>query len=341
MNGANSGSDPQSHGDAGVTIDTCGLTDIGRARESNQDQFLVGTRRLSVCSTSTSLPHDPPLTFFGEAESEILIVADGMGGHAAGERASQLAVQFLARRLADPTRPTLNADSWDGIEQARWMQTLLRNTHSMILRQAQQNPEQFGMGTTLTMAEIIWPYLSVLHAGDSRCYLVRDGNTQRLTTDHTLARRMVDAGDLTPEEESASRWSNVLWNVLGGQLEGDLVAQVERVELLVGDTVVVCSDGLHRYVNDDALALMVSEGDDAQSICQELIRVANEGGGEDNITVIVSRMLPRQRQSTGATTLVDETLMGETFDSIEIDDGTLATLSQFDTTVDESAEEER
>ncbi|GAA5510557.1 PP2C family protein-serine/threonine phosphatase [Novipirellula caenicola] len=341
MNSANSASDPQSQRDLGVTIDTCGLTDIGKTRDVNQDQFLVGSRRLSICSTSTSLPHHQPLTFFGDAESEVLIVADGMGGHAAGERASQLAVKFLAQRLADPTRPAFDSATWDGIEQAQWMQSLLRDTHLRILSQAQQNPEQFGMGTTLTMAEIVWPYLSVLHAGDSRCYLVRDGNTQRLTTDHTLARRMVDAGDLKPEEEPESRWSNVLWNVLGGQLEGDLVAQVERVELMLGDTVVLCSDGLHRYVNDDSLALMVSEGEDAQSICQELIRVANEGGGEDNITVIVSRMLPRQRRSTGATTLVDETMSEDTFGSIEIDDGTLSTLSQFDTTVDESAEGER
>ena len=232
----------------------------------------------------------------------------------------------------------VDSDTWNGIEHTKSMQEMLRDTHLRILEEAEKNPEQFGMGTTLTMAEIVWPYLSVLHAGDSRCYLVRDGGTQRLTLDHTLARRMVDAGDLKPEEESESRWSNVLWNVLGGQLEGSLVAQVEKVELQLGDTVVLCSDGLHRYVSDDLLALMVCEGEDSQSICQELIRVANKGGGEDNITVIVSRMLSHQRKGTGATTLVDETMTEETYGSIEIDDGTLSTLSQFDTTVDESAD---
>ena len=144
------------------------------------------------------------------------------------------------------------------------------------------------MGTTLTMAHLVGPRMYVVHAGDSRCYLVRDGEAEQITTDHTLARQMVEAGGMKPEEEADSQWSNVLWNVLGGNSEGDIIAEVHRVDLQAGDAVVLCSDGLYRYVDQEMLAAVVVASDSPAEACQKLIALANKQGGEDNITVVVA-----------------------------------------------------
>ncbi len=337
MNGSNSDAFKDTKPKHEVGIVTHGLSDRGNVRDSNQDQFLIGTLRPCVHAASSSLGAEGSHPFFGEKQSDILIVADGMGGHAAGERASQLAVEYLVQRLAEQSWPSTAPDVADPSEHEEWLQGVLRDTHLQILQEAESHPERFGMGTTLTMAEIVWPRMSVLHAGDSRCYLIRDGVPIRLTTDHTLARRMVESGDLNHEDEPESRWSNVLWNVLGGRLEGELVAQVETVELHLGDVVVLCSDGLYRYVGDELLASIISEEGDSQSICRELVRVANAAGGEDNITVIVAQMLLDTGDETGRTAIQEETVVEETYGSIEVDDGTLAMLSEFDTTIDRSS----
>ena len=100
------------------------------------------------------------------------------------------------------------------------------------------------------MAHLIGARMYVVQAGDSRCYLIRDGKAEQITTDHTLAHQMVEAGGMKPEEEASSRWSNVLWNVLGGNTDGDIIAEVHGIDLRVRDSVVLCSDGLYRYVDD-------------------------------------------------------------------------------------------
>jgi protein phosphatase len=116
--------------------------------------------------------------------------------------------------------------------------------------------------------------------------LFRRGVAERLTIDHTLARQLVDAGGMTAEEESTSRWSNVLWNVLGGG-NGELTAEVRRVDLIPGDSILLCSDGLYRYFSDEELSERISSGSNAQAICRNLICEANERGGNDNITAVV------------------------------------------------------
>ena len=141
---------------------------------------------------------------------------------------------------------------------------------------------------TLTMALVIGSRLHVVHVGDSRCYLIRGGVAEQLTTDHTLARQMVESGGLKPEEEAGSRWSNVLWNVLGGFQDGELMVEVRSIQLESGDRVVLCTDGLHRYVDARHLAAIVDGADSPSGACSRLVAIAKEAGGEDNITVVVS-----------------------------------------------------
>ncbi|WP_168566655.1 PP2C family protein-serine/threonine phosphatase [Crateriforma spongiae] len=267
-----------------------GMTDVGRKRRVNQDQFLIAQLNKSMLVTSTSLPLNHRSRLYGGIQGLLFLVADGMGGHAAGEKASSLAIDNLITQLLNSVHWFFQIDhdcEEDFIED---LKELLKNTHRRILSESAVNAEQQGMGTTLTMAHVVWPRLYVVHAGDSRCYLIRGGECQQLTTDHTLARKLVESGGLKPEDEATSRWSNVLWNVLGGQNEdGDLIAEVRRATLEPGDTILLCSDGLYRYLDEATLASVVSGSDDLPAICQDLINRANDAGGEDNITVVLAR----------------------------------------------------
>ncbi|MDG2220996.1 MAG: protein phosphatase 2C domain-containing protein [Rubripirellula sp.] len=270
------------------TLISAGATNRGRVRETNQDQFLIAQLKKSMLVDSTSLDFEQQV--FGNLQSEILLVADGMGGHAAGEKASQLAIQYLVRRLLNSIHWFSQHEEDERREDAfiTDLKDLLKDAHQRILRESAQHRDRRGMGTTLTMAHLVGSRMYVVHAGDSRCYLLRDGKAKQITTDHTLAHQMVEAGGMKPEDEASSKWSNVLWNVLGGNSDGDIIAEVHRVDLKVGDAVVLCSDGLYRYIDNDALAAVVIGSQSPETACRELIALANQQGGEDNITVVVA-----------------------------------------------------
>lgn len=264
-----------------------GASDRGRVRETNQDQYLIAQLNKSMLVSSTTLPLEERL--FGNVQGEVLLVADGMGGHAAGEKASRLAIVHLVRRMLNSVHWFFQGDGDREKEFVQNLQFLLKDAHARLLLESSRNMDQRGMGTTLTMALLVGQRMYVVHAGDSRCYLIRDGVAQQLTTDHTLAQQMVESGGLKPEEESKSQWSNVLWNVLGGHADEELIAEVRRVDLESDDLIVLCSDGLYRYVGKDRLAEVVSEAGSPEVACRQLLGIALESGGEDNITVVVSR----------------------------------------------------
>lgn len=268
----------------------CGATDTGRKRENNQDAFLIGRLAKSMLVGVNSLGIEPRTRLVGDDRGWLMLVADGMGGHAGGERASALAIQYLVKRLLNNVHWFIHLTPSEEQQFIAGLKSLLHDTHHEIQLAGRRDSALEGMGTTLTMAYLVWPTLYVLHAGDSRCYLVRNSHAQCLTTDHTLARRMVESGGLSPEDETASRWSNVLWNVLGGSSEEQLKAEVHQVQLQPGDTIVLCSDGLHRYLSDAALVRILSAGRSCSEACQTLIDLANAHGGEDNITVIVAQV---------------------------------------------------
>ncbi|MEO9594038.1 PP2C family protein-serine/threonine phosphatase [Rhodopirellula bahusiensis] len=271
-------------------IRAAGRTDVGQRRKDNQDQFLIAELRKSMQIHSTSLALDEECMLFGGRSGQLLVVADGMGGHAAGRRASNLAVDHLISQLLNNIHWFLHLDQENDDGFIESLKALLQQTHTKLLAESQDDSEHRGMGTTLTLAYIVWPRMYVVHAGDSRCYLIREGKCEQLTTDHTLAKQLVDAGGMKPEDEAGSRWSNVLWNVLGGNGNNDLIAEVRRVELQKNDTVVLCSDGLTRYIDDATLASTVEQyGDVVEGMADHLVAMANGSGGIDNITVVVSR----------------------------------------------------
>lgn len=284
--------------DASANGASFGATDCGKVRTSNQDQFLIAQLNKSMRIHATSMPLQDRL--FGSIQGEILLVADGMGGHAAGEKASHLAIEHFVRRLLSRVHWHFDDDPQREQTFLADLQQLVRDAHRRILHEGKQHVDQRGMGTTLTTAYIVRQKLYLVHAGDSRCYLIRDGKADQITTDHTLARQMVEAGGLKPEEEAASKWSNVLWNVLGGQSRrGDIVTESRAIDLVPGDRILLCSDGLHRYIDGQTLADVVTGASSPSECCRELIDIANQAGGEDNVTVIVSHPRFDRRPDTG------------------------------------------
>ncbi len=280
-------------------MDCSGRTDVGRARSTNEDHFLIAEMCKSTRVISTSLGLDHQTRLFGEAKGVLLMVADGMGGHEAGERASQIVVDSLIDYvLNDLLWPELTyspenliqASLLRGVEMAR----------QALTSDAREVPQREGMGTTLTLLLVTWPIAYLLHVGDSRCYLMREGELKQVTTDHTVEQLKLDleSGKATTEQKQrfdGVNWQSIkseraLWNVLATNAE-EVLADFHQFELKVGDTVLLCTDGLNRHVSDKEIGSMLSKKITATRISEELIGAANEAGGTDNTTTIVAKFI--------------------------------------------------
>lgn len=210
-----------------------------------------------------------------------------MGGHQAGNRASELAINYFVTNLLNNLRWTLRPDR--NSEQAflAALQDVLVETHRAIISESKSTPEFKGMGTTLTAAYIVWPRLWIVHAGDTRCYISRHSELQRLTRDHTMASQLLEQGAITAEEASKSHWASVLWNAIGADAD-EVIADTYQLELQLGDRLLLCSDGLNKHVDDLAISELLNANPDPATACQKLIDLANSLGGSDNITAIVA-----------------------------------------------------
>ena len=271
-------------------MDCAGLTDVGRVRQTNEDQFLIADLNKSMLVRQTSLSHDDHTRLFGGSQGALLLVADGMGGHAAGKQASALAVQTLEHYVLN-TMPWffhLQQDQETDLQDE--LKSAMEACHKNIQTVAAAHPEQRGMGTTLTMAYLLWPRLYVVHVGDSRCYLLRSPRLERITKDQTMAQQLVEHGVLAPEEAPQSRWSHVLWSCLGGNSR-QLSVEVYKATLMVGDILLFCTDGLTAKLSDEDLLRLLQQRGSAEQTCQRLVAAANDAGGSDNITVVVARFL--------------------------------------------------
>jgi len=292
------------HLNAQVKLDVAGDTDVGLEREINQDQYFIANlqRRLEVRDTSlTPLSQQwlPPST-----DGILVVVADGMGGTDGGEIASAVAVQSVTEYVCnvmpwvDAKQRALDA----GIESARLqgrasipgMRTGLH--HALVQGDSDVRRAAFAeggsdMGTTVTLAYVLWPQLYVAHVGDSRCYLMRGGELVQLTTDHTLAEKMRQRTSV--EVDESSPWHHILWNALGGGEYAAIEPEVHRHDLELGDVVMVCSDGLTKHATDNEIINALSSAPSSREACERMIAMANADGGTDNTTTVVVRCLPR------------------------------------------------
>lgn len=273
-----------------VVFDCFGLTDRGRVRERNEDQFLVADLEKSLRVRDTSIPEEIYGALGGKEHGKLFLVADGLGGQAGGEIASGVATETIARFVLH-TMPwffRLDGDGADDLEhQLRAALHACREEVCSVARASGFTE----MGTTLTLGYLMWPRLYVVHVGDSRAYLCRGGEARQLTTDHTVAQRMVEEGLLTPEQAAESRWGHALVRCVGaGSPEADV--DVLKVTLRVGDVLLFCSDGLSKYLDPDAIAATLVRAESAEVTARRLVDAANAAGGTDNVTVVVVRTKP-------------------------------------------------
>lgn len=238
-----------------------GATDVGKVRSSNQDSFLVSD------------------------DEHLYIVADGMGGHAGGEIASSLCIQEVAKFLksnATALAPTSGRQHPDSKIMSIMAQAI-NHASTKIYERALEEPTLRGMGTTATVCRLIEDHAYVAHVGDSRCYLIRCGFVYQITNDHSLVSEQVRAGIITKEEAEFHHLRNVITRSVGYQEEEDV--DTTCLSLEDGDLLLMCSDGLHGKVTDKEISHLVKELE-TKSV-SKLIALANERGGDDNISVIV------------------------------------------------------
>jgi PPM family protein phosphatase len=253
-------------------------TDLGRTRDHNEDAFLVA----DLTSRTTDITHGDSHRV--GPRGSLFLVADGMGGAAAGELASSMAADLIFRHLLTTwsTESEVNAEQF-----TRHLKEAVELANARIHQYSKEHPDVRGMGTTATVVGVLDQTLYLAQVGDSRAYLVRDEVATQITKDQSLMQRLVDAGELTEEEAEQSERRNIILQALGpdAKIRVDLTWQ----ELRRGDTLVICSDGLSGQVKREEIATLVRESRDLDALCDRLITLANERGGPDNITVVVAR----------------------------------------------------
>jgi protein phosphatase len=269
------GADP--HGD--VIVSVFGRTDVGRTREHNEDAFVVA----DLTTGNATLQPEVRRHVLG-AKGTLFMVADGMGGAAAGEIASAMAVEVVLGELREKWIANSTTDPEEFVRAIR-RATVAAN--QQIHNFASSHSEYRGMGTTATVAGLLGDVLYVAQVGDSRAYLVRDGVARQITKDQSLMQKLIEAGELTEDEAAQSERRNIILQALGPEplVKIDLTHQNVRR----GDVLVLCSDGLSGQVKKEEIARIVTEETDLVAACKRLIDLANENGGPDNITVIAAR----------------------------------------------------
>jgi protein phosphatase len=238
-------------------------TDTGRVRALNEDAYML------------------------RADEGLFVVCDGMGGAPAGEVASQMALDAILHELREnePGRPVQAPDAEGYLPHTNRLAEVVRRSNEVIYDQAQKDPRQAGMGTTVVGAWIRQQIVSVAHVGDSRAYLWHDRRLEPLTRDHSLGEAHIAAGLLEEVRRLPVEQQNVLIRVLGR--EPDVEVDLKEVPVQPGDYVLLCSDGLTRMVPEYVMAKAFHEFREPQRICDSLIAAANSNGGSDNITVVV------------------------------------------------------
>lgn len=272
-----------------IEVDAHGATDTGLVRANNEDQFLIAELERQMLVRDTSVESTAPTRYRRRRQAVLLAVADGMGGHAGGSMASRVVIDALAGHL-------LKTLPWAGaVDQADLAAADEEARRALVAcqRRLTEVADRKGLlggqpGTTLTAAYIAWPQLLVLHVGDSRLYLLRDGRLAQLTTDHTV---------LPDPQRSHRRLSNsplrhILTNAIVGGPDR-AIGEVHRIHLDSNDRVLLCTDGLSEHVPDEQIAASLAEQDDMGQACADLLAAARHDGGTDNITVIAARFLPR------------------------------------------------
>ncbi|MBX3146026.1 MAG: serine/threonine-protein phosphatase [Gemmatimonadales bacterium] len=261
-----------------IVLEIAALTDLGRTRDHNEDTYLVAdlTRGTTDVLTSSRAELGP--------KGSLFLVADGMGGAAAGELASALAADtiFETLRASWTSEGAAEPDAF-----ARQIKAAVEAANDRIHRYAAEHQESRGMGTTATVVGVLGNRLHLAQVGDSRAYLVRDGRAVQLTKDQSLIQRLIDAGELTEDQAAQSERRNIILQALGP--DARIRVDVTYQDIASGDILILCSDGLSGQVTRDEIGRLAAETPVLADLPGQLVALANERGGPDNITVVAVR----------------------------------------------------
>lgn len=258
---------------------------MGLKRDNNEDHFIIAGIRKSLDLRQTSLTDRRAFEALRGPEAQLLVVADGVGGNAGGEVASGMAVQALAEYVSRAAGCFSKFDTDAEHDFLADLERAVQKAHAQVKAIAEYGTPP---ATTLTMATLVWPRAYIVHVGDSRAMYLHDGRLRVLTRDQTMAEAMVDAGALTEEQAARSGLTNRLYSALGAS---EMVPSVGLVDFVPGDVLLLCSDGLTKHVSDERIAEVLGAPGSAESMTGVLVEEALAGGGSDNVTVVVARMV--------------------------------------------------
>jgi protein phosphatase len=274
-------------GSARVQVDIAAQTHQGLVRNANEDHYLVMRFGRTLETLQTSLPSEQvPLR--AEEVGYGLLVADGVGGAAAGEMASRLALSTLVGLILHTPDWILSEEEQDIDRVIQRFADRFRRIHAALLDEGLSDPNLAGMGTTMTLVGSLGTSAIIGHIGDSRAYLLRGGKLHQLTRDHTWVQLLVDSGQIPPEEAARSPIRHVLIRSLGGR-EQNVEGDFQRAWLADGDQLLLCTDGLTNMVDDAAIASLLGGAATSKEACQALVAAALDEGGKDNVTVALAR----------------------------------------------------
>lgn len=267
-------------------LDIAGKSDVGRIRQHNEDQFLIASLHKMMKVHDTTLDALRTAAAGAQSDAYLLMVADGVGGVAGGQAASGLAIQTVTELVNRATGCYYGLDVAQEDEFLQHLEEAVHTTHDVVRHSLGGGKR--GPATTLTMVTLVWPRAYIIHVGDTRCYYLHKGALRQITRDQTMGALLVDEGVMTEEQVQRSSLDNVLSSAIGGEIE----PSVGLVDLEPDDVLLICSDGLTKHVDDDRIAEILHEDSKAESTCAQLVAEALEGGGSDNVTVIVGRQAP-------------------------------------------------
>jgi len=257
-------------------------------RKDNQDHYFVGSLSRGVVVDRTSLSSDMHTVVEPERLASFAMVADGVGGGGGGEEAARLAVQALVQQVAQGFHDAYAAEAAHPEAFPRLLEDAALECHERLQTRAEEAPDHKRFATTMTLFLGLWPHAYLLQVGDSRCYLFRDGALTQLSRDQTMAQDLIDQGALTQTKAHRTRWAHVLSSAIGGQQAAPVVTRLVRSW---GSVVLLCSDGLTKHVPDERITERLASMTSARQACEDLLQDALDGGGTDNVTMIVGRTL--------------------------------------------------
>jgi len=268
-------------------LDLFGITHEGKVRPDNQDHFLLCTIHPQIVIHGTSLPDPESLPLRGSRLGTMMLVADGVGGAADGSEAARLASETVTRYVSSTMRCYHTAGSAKDNEFLDSLRAVAMQAHDAVRAESASRTDQRRMATTLTLAIAVWPWLYVVQVGDSRCYVYSGKKLKQVTRDQTLGQQLVDEGAMAKEQLRRSPLKNVLSSAIGSDEATPEVARVDIRER--GCVVLLCSDGLTKHVSDDEIAQHFATLQSAEQVSRDLLQLALDRGGSDNITLIVGR----------------------------------------------------